>query len=202
MATTPLKLRASAAESFRAPNLVQTNITPLRRQIGADDPYRFEVTALPSDGTAQRTVFRQGNQNLQPEEAKTWVAGFVLEVPKVRGLSVSFDYFKLNQNSVIENVGAAAAIDRRDRLVEGLRPFAAVGELRDRDHAPQVRPVGRDHADERGPEHQQHDRGKAASRRGDHPRWSARTRERSRRRPGVRIRVLGRLRVRVRIHLA
>ena len=113
-----LKLRGSVAESFRAPNLVQTNITPLRRQIGADDPYRFEVTALPSDGTAQRTTFRQGNQNLQPEEANTWVAGFVLEVPKVRGLSVTFDYFKLNQNKVIENVGAAAAIDRDEVLLD------------------------------------------------------------------------------------
>jgi outer membrane receptor protein involved in Fe transport len=113
-----LKLRGSVAESFRAPNLVQTNITPLRRQISADDPYRFEVTALPSDGTAQRTVFRQGNQNLQPEEAKTWVAGFVLEVPKVRGLSFSFDYFKLNQNKVIENIGAAAAIDRDEIVLD------------------------------------------------------------------------------------
>ena len=113
-----LKLRGSMAESFRAPNLVQTNITPLRRQIGADDPYRFEVTALPSDGTAQRTVFRQGNQNLQPEEANTWVAGFVLEVPKVRGLSFTFDYFKLNQNKVIENVGAAATIDRDEVLLD------------------------------------------------------------------------------------
>ena len=113
-----LKLRASVAESFRAPNLVQTNITPLRRQISADDPYRAEVTRLPSDGTAQRTVFRQGNQNLQPEEAKTWVAGFVLEVPKVRGLSFTFDYFKLNQNKVIENIGAGPAIDRDEVLLD------------------------------------------------------------------------------------
>ncbi len=113
-----VKLRASVAESFRAPNLVQTNITPLRRQISADDPYRADVTRLPSDGTAQRTVFRQGNQNLQPEEAKTWVAGFVLEVPKVRGLSFSFDYFHLNQNSVIENVGAGPAIDRDEILLD------------------------------------------------------------------------------------
>jgi hypothetical protein len=36
--------RLGRNQSFRAPNLVQTNITPLRRQIGADDPYRFEVT--------------------------------------------------------------------------------------------------------------------------------------------------------------
>ncbi|MSU60076.1 MAG: hypothetical protein EXS35_18215 [Pedosphaera sp.] len=113
-----LKLRASVAESFRAPNLVQTNITPLRRQISADDPYRADVTRLPSDGTAQRTVFRQGNQNLQPEEAKTWVAGFVLGIPPVRGLSFSFDYFKLNQNQVIENVGAGPAIDRDEILLD------------------------------------------------------------------------------------
>lgn len=113
-----LKLRGSVAESFRAPNLVQTNTTPLRRQISADDPYRADVTGLPSDGTAQRTVFRQGNQNLQPEEAKTWVAGFVLEVPKVRGLSFAFDYFKLNQNKVIENVGAGPAIDRDEVLLD------------------------------------------------------------------------------------
>lgn len=113
-----LKLRGSMAESFRAPNLVQTNVSPLRRQIGADDPYRFEVTGLASDGTAQRTTFRQGNQNLQPEEAKTWLAGFVLEVPKVRGLSFTFDYFNLNQNKVIENVGAGGAIDRDEILLD------------------------------------------------------------------------------------
>ena len=112
-----LKLRSSIAESFRAPNLVQTNITPLRRQIGADDSYRFDVTSLAADGTAQRTVFRQGNQQLKPEEAKTWVAGFVLEVPPVRGLSFSFDYFHLNQNRVIENIGAASAIDRDEILL-------------------------------------------------------------------------------------
>lgn len=112
-----LKLRASVAESFRAPNLVQTNTTPLRRQITADDPYRFDVTTLPTDSKAQRTVFRQGNQNLEPEAAKTWVAGLVLDVPKVRGLSLSFDYFHLNQNKVIENLGGQAAIDRDEIIL-------------------------------------------------------------------------------------
>jgi outer membrane receptor protein involved in Fe transport len=113
-----LKLRSSVSESFRAPNLVQTNITPLRRQFSADDPYRFDVTGLSADGTVQRTSYRQGNQNLKPEEAKTWVAGFVLEVPRVRGLSFSFDYFHINQNRVIENVGAANAIDRDEVLLD------------------------------------------------------------------------------------
>ena len=120
-----LKLRGSAAESFRAPNLVQTNITPLRRQISANDPYRGEVTGLAADGTAQRTVFRQGNEQLQPEEAKTWVAGLVLDVPKVRGLSFAFDYFRLNQNSVIEYIGAPGTL-RRDELLLDLATQAAL----------------------------------------------------------------------------
>ena len=120
-----LKLRGSVAESFRAPNLVQTSITPLRRQISADDGYRFEVTELGSDGTAQRTVFRQGNQNLRPEEARTWVAGLVVEVPKLRGLSFTFDYFHIGQSKVIENVGAAGALDRDELLLD----LATKGEL-------------------------------------------------------------------------
>lgn len=113
-----LKFRASAAESFRAPNLVQTNITPLRRQVSADDPYRFEVTQLPSDGPAQRSTLRQGNENLQPEEAATWLAGFVMEVPKIKGLSLTFDYFSLNQNKVMENIGTGAVIDRDEILLD------------------------------------------------------------------------------------
>ena len=120
-----LKLRGSMAESFRAPNLVQTSVTPLRRQFSADDPYRYEVTALSSDGTAQRMSFRQGNQNLVPEEAQTWTAGFVIDVPKVPGLALTFDYFSINQNNVIENMGAANVIDR-DELLLDLAVQAAV----------------------------------------------------------------------------
>jgi hypothetical protein len=36
----------------------------------------------------------------------------------VRGLSLTFDYFNLNQNKVIENVGAGAAIDRDEVLLD------------------------------------------------------------------------------------
>jgi len=42
----------------------------------------------------------------------------VLEVPRVRGLSVSFDYFNMNQNKVIENFGAAAAIDLDEVILD------------------------------------------------------------------------------------
>lgn len=103
-----IKLRASIAESFRSPNLPQTNVAALKRQSSFSDSYRSTVTGLISDGSQQRTSYRQGNQNLKPEEAQTTSGGIVIEVPKVRGLSFTFDYFKINQNSVIENRGASA----------------------------------------------------------------------------------------------
>ncbi|PTX97679.1 TonB-dependent receptor [Opitutus sp. ER46] len=113
-----IKVRGSIAESFRAPNLVQTNISPLKRQFSSDDPYRYPVTALPEDSSMQRTSYRMGNQNLQPEEAQTWSSGVVVEVPKIRGLSLTFDYFKINQNKVIENLGAGASIDRDETYLD------------------------------------------------------------------------------------
>jgi outer membrane receptor protein involved in Fe transport len=113
-----LKLRGSASESFRAPNLVQTNTTPLSRRIDADDSYRFDVTRLAADDIARRLVFRQGNQTLVAEEAKTWVAGLVVDVPKLRGLSLTFDYFSISQSNVIENVGAQPAIDQDELALQ------------------------------------------------------------------------------------
>ena len=112
-----LKLRGSISESFRAPNLVQTNTTPLSRRIDADDPYRLDATGLAGDATARRLVFRQGNQLLRPEESQSWVAGAVVDVPKIRGLSLVFDYFEIDQSDVIENVGAQNAIDLDEALL-------------------------------------------------------------------------------------
>ncbi len=113
-----LKVRGSIADSFRAPNLVQTNVAALKRQFGAADSYRSTVTSLPEDGSVQRTSYRQGNQNLKPEKSQTTSGGLVLEVPKVRGLSLTFDYFKINQNSVIQNRGAGATLTEDATLLQ------------------------------------------------------------------------------------
>ena len=53
-------MRASVNESFKAPNIQQTN--PARRQVfatGVSDPYLFEVTNIFTDGSTGRTVFRE-----------------------------------------------------------------------------------------------------------------------------------------------
>jgi outer membrane receptor protein involved in Fe transport len=120
-----LKLRGAYNESFRAPNLVQTNVSPLRRNISAADPYRSEVTGLPGDGAVNRRTFRQGNQNLRPETATSWVTGFVLDVPKVSGLSVTFDYWRISQRDVLANIGAPATL-LRDELALDLATQAAL----------------------------------------------------------------------------
>jgi outer membrane receptor protein involved in Fe transport len=113
-----LKIRSSIADSFRAPNLVQTNVAALKRQFSASDSYRSTVTGLATDGSVQRTSYRQGNENLRPETARTTSGGFVLEVPGVRGLSLTFDYFRIEQESVIENRGAANTLALDSTLLQ------------------------------------------------------------------------------------
>lgn len=116
--TSWLKLRGSFNESFRAPNLVQTSVTSLQRSVAATDAYRSEVTALATDGNVNRLVFRQGNQDLKPETAQSWVTGFVIEVPKIKGLSLTFDYWRLNQNNVIDNIGAPGTLSRDELYLD------------------------------------------------------------------------------------
>ncbi|MBP6865275.1 MAG: TonB-dependent receptor [Candidatus Didemnitutus sp.] len=115
--------RASYNESFRAPNLVQTNTTPLQRSVtGVSDPYRYVVTNSLFDGSRTRTVFRQGNDSLQPEEAENFTYGVVVEVPWVQGLSFTADYWRLKQASVISALSASEQL-RRDR--DALDAFTA-----------------------------------------------------------------------------
>lgn len=105
-----LKLRGSYNESFRAPNLAQTSTTPIRRQASSTDYYRHEVTGLSDDAAHPRLTLFSGNHDLQPEKAQSWVAGFVVDVPKVRGLSFTLDYWRINQNDAFANKGAAATM--------------------------------------------------------------------------------------------
>jgi outer membrane receptor protein involved in Fe transport len=98
-------VRASYNEGFRAPNLAQLFTTELIRSSGATDSYRSAVTLLPSDGSVNRLFRRSGNQNLRPEESEGKSVGIVLDVPFVKGLSVSFDYWEILQNGAIGTTG-------------------------------------------------------------------------------------------------
>lgn len=114
-----LLIRASYNESFRAPNLVQTNTQPLQRSVsGVTDSYRSTVTGLITDGSSSRTVFRQGNGTLRPEESDTATIGIVLEVPRVKGLTFTIDWWRLNQKQVIDNLAAAGVLTRDAQLLD------------------------------------------------------------------------------------
>lgn len=105
-----LKLRTSYNESFRAPNLVMTNLAPVLRVSAAPDPYRGDVTGALSDTNAPRRTFRRGSDQLTPETARNRSAGLVMDVPGVRGLSLTFDYWRMSQKDPITNIAVAPTL--------------------------------------------------------------------------------------------
>ena len=114
-----LKMRASVNESFKAPNILQTN--PARRQVfvsAISDPYRFEVTNIFTDGSTGRTVFREGNPGLKPEESINYTAGFVLDVPVIKGLAITADFWKANQNNLITSEGGDLQLLKDEEMLD------------------------------------------------------------------------------------
>ncbi|HEY0945839.1 MAG TPA: TonB-dependent receptor [Opitutaceae bacterium] len=96
-----IMVRASYNEGFRAPNLSVLYSADLPRQRSIADPYRQPVTGLPTDASFSRPFTLLANPELDPEEATGKSAGVVIEVPFVKGLSFSFDYWEIEQTNVI-----------------------------------------------------------------------------------------------------
>ncbi|MBI4625874.1 MAG: TonB-dependent receptor [Verrucomicrobia bacterium] len=101
-----LKVRGSYNEGFRAPSLPLMFTQTIRRASTGNDPYRGPVTNLVSDGFNIRTTIVTGNPSLQPEESKGKSAGIVLDVPRVKGLSLTIDYWEIKQSGVIAASGS------------------------------------------------------------------------------------------------
>jgi iron complex outermembrane receptor protein len=114
-----LKFRGALSRSFRAPNLVQTNVNPLQRSVtGITDYYRSDVTGLLIDGSTSRTVFRQGNQSLRPEQGRSHTIGAVVDVPGVRGLSFTVDAWTARLTDVIANTTGTRQMLRDELLLD------------------------------------------------------------------------------------
>lgn len=120
-----LNLRASYNESFRAPNLAQTNTSPLLRVNYSSDPYRYLVTQAAIDSSGPRRTFRQGNELLKPERAQNFGAGLVMDVPFVRGLSITADYWRMKQRDAITALGNSQVL-AMDELALDLATQAAL----------------------------------------------------------------------------
>ncbi len=104
-------IRGSYSESFQAPAL------PL---LYASQTIGFSSTVLQdperlSDPPQQQRIVTGGNPNLLPEEGETMYAGFVVDVPAVKGLSFHVDYFDFRINQVIVTPSATYLLSERGR---------------------------------------------------------------------------------------
>ncbi|MSU50552.1 MAG: hypothetical protein EXS37_15945 [Opitutus sp.] len=102
-------VRSSYNQGFHAPNLVQL-YSGVRKSTatGSTDTYRSAVTGLIIDGPSNRRQISQGNRNLQPETATGKSAGIVIDVPRIKGLSISIDYYEIRQKNLIGASGTVA----------------------------------------------------------------------------------------------
>jgi iron complex outermembrane receptor protein len=116
----PLLLRTSWGTGFRVPTLYDL-FTPLSRGSTAgaklEDPVRCPVTGSSTDcpgnsGGAFVAAFG-GNSDLQPEKSEQFNAGIVWE--PATGLSLSADYWKIDQSHVIGSLNAAVVFAHYDR---------------------------------------------------------------------------------------
>ena len=129
-----LSLRGSYNQSFRAPNLAQTDTTQLLRVNYTQDPYRYSVTGFALDNSGPRRTYRQGNNRLDPERAENFGLGVVLDVPGIRGLSITGDYWRMKQRDAITALSNAdvlaldeLALDLATRA--GLAAGQSIGQI-------------------------------------------------------------------------
>ncbi len=110
-----MKFRASWSQSFRAPNLAQFYSAGTQVSNTRTDYAACRLNAVTCSGVSTLEV-RSGNQQLQPEDAETISAGFVIQ-PR-RNLTLTIDYWALNENGVIGLQGAQNQIlfDYLERL--------------------------------------------------------------------------------------
>jgi iron complex outermembrane receptor protein len=128
-----LRLRASWAEGFRAPQIGELFGSQSRFDQGLSDPCsshvrpptdtspRFSNDAsvrancialgVPANGSyvqanPQISVVVGGNENLQPETSRSWVFGAVYSPGFLRGLSAEVNYYKIKVENAIQNVNA------------------------------------------------------------------------------------------------
>jgi outer membrane receptor protein involved in Fe transport len=120
-------VRGSYNQGFHAPNLAQLFTGTLIRTVtGSTDTYRSTVTGLITDGPSNRRSVASGNRNLQPETATGKSAGIVVDVPFVKGLSVSVDYWEIRQKNLIASGGGIA--DDTAALLAATQRLLAAGQ--------------------------------------------------------------------------
>lgn len=99
-----LRLRATLSRDIRAPNLNELFSTGLSTLSSAVDPRKIVNVSIFS--------FASGNATLQPEKARTFTAGMVLQPAFLNRFSLSIDYYRISLADAIVQVGANEVLQR------------------------------------------------------------------------------------------
>ena len=126
-----LMVRASYNQGFRAPDLTDMN-QPASFTVGSPPGTRdvvrdnyFTGAGLASDVQVLAKTYTLPQPDLMPEESEGLSAGVVVEVPFVKGLSVSVDYWEIETESLIINRTRSTANDEALLLAYTQQQLAA-----------------------------------------------------------------------------
>lgn len=126
-------VRASLNEGFSAPDLATLYQPPSFSNAappGSRDTVRnnyLQSAGLTADNQVLNRTYSLGNAGLQPEESRGKSVGVVVQVPYVKGLSMSVDYWQIRQNNLIISVGRDASLDAQ-KLLDYTRQQLAAGK--------------------------------------------------------------------------
>lgn len=126
-----LKLRGAYAEGFKAPHLILLNSPPTGRVSGVRDWYRCQAElnkgqiatlgACGATGNVQAESLRVSNRDLKPEHNDSHSLGVVFQPERLRGLTITADYWAIRQKGIHGLFGLAnsSALDYAEQLNGG-----------------------------------------------------------------------------------
>lgn len=109
-----LLLRAGFSQSFRAPDLTQLFTAQTISFSGlVRDPLR------PADAAASIRTINGGNSSLRPELTDSYYAGLVAEIPRIKGLETSVDFWRFSQKNLISAPSLTSTLDLETTVPSG-----------------------------------------------------------------------------------
>ncbi len=117
--TSFMMVRGSFNKGFNAPDL-EDLYRPASFSVGSPPGSRDTVrnnffiqtpVGLPADVLILAKTYSLPSPNLQPEQSEGRSVGVAIDVPKIRGLSFSVDYWEITQNNLIGSKGRDTAQD-------------------------------------------------------------------------------------------
>ena len=122
-----IMVRASHSKGFRPPSLPALyRGSFIGTALNSQDTYRSTVTQLLTDQGLNRINRVEGNPKLQPEKSNGISSGLVIDVPGVRGLSLTVDYYEIRHRDILGSSGSIN--DDRDALVAATQAALAAGQ--------------------------------------------------------------------------